>query len=57
MTKEERQELTRIKQMRGRYEPETEQGGPQYKDIKKTHAWQFRLFGRIIEIRVTNPNK
>lgn len=57
MTKEERNELNRIRQMRGRYEPEAQEPTPTYKDIKKTRVWRLDLFGRLVEIRVSNSNK
>lgn len=55
MTKEERQELERTKRERGRYDTNNEKDVPKYKDLQKTSAWRFELFGRLIEIRVSNP--
>lgn len=55
MTKEERQELERTRRERGRYATNNEKDAPKYKDIKKTSVWRLKLFGRLIEIRVSNP--
>lgn len=57
MTPEERKELARIKVQRGRYGPEQQQGTPTHKEEKKTSVWRLKLFGRIIEIRVSNLRK
>ena len=57
MTKEERQELERIRRARGRYEEESTKTEPRYKDEQKPRVWRLKLLGREIEIKVTNPNK
>jgi hypothetical protein len=55
MTPEERKELERIRRARGRHSNESERTEPTYKDLKKTSVWHLKLFGRLLEIRVSNP--
>lgn len=57
MTKEEREQLHRIKAARGRFDQQAAEDAPKYKDDTKIRRFAFRVFGRLVEIKVHNPNK